>query len=177
MGMKSLEQYRADFIDVIKRIMATNLTNKGTSASWTESLQSLANKIANVNTGKKFASGTTPVTTGGNAKLSVRGLSFRPSIVLIRASYPNSYDTSKTVSGLGIIVDAPYHITGYNVTIYGGSIAVRDVSTVTNLTTSYTTGVFDWSTSPTKIVNDGFDALFGNESIGQSFTCQWYAWE
>ncbi|WP_254866585.1 tail fiber protein [Geobacillus sp. LEMMY01] len=42
----------ANHIQNAKNTMATNLTNKGTSANGTETLQSLANKIANVVTGK-----------------------------------------------------------------------------------------------------------------------------
>jgi hypothetical protein len=102
MGIKSIEQYRVDFIDVIKRTIATNLTNKGTSANATESLQALANKIANVNTGKKWASGTIPSSPivsgydggglagswdpalGGQIDIyGVSGLSFTPGYIFI----------------------------------------------------------------------------------------------
>uniref|UniRef100_A0A7U3YCV5 Uncharacterized protein n=1 Tax=Geobacillus sp. (strain Y4.1MC1) TaxID=581103 RepID=A0A7U3YCV5_GEOS0 len=102
MGMKSLEQYRADFIDVIKRTMATNLTNKGVSASTTESLKALADKIANVNTGKKWASGT--VTSDSSGKFQVTGLSFTPSFFI-------AIGDSATNQGISIGVTKwwPYH--------------------------------------------------------------------
>lgn len=82
MGMKKLEEYRVDFIDVIKRIMATNLTNKGVSASRTESLQALADKIANVNTGKRYATGTG--WSGSTGIATITGLGFTPSIVKVK---------------------------------------------------------------------------------------------
>lgn len=82
-----------------KNTMATNLTNKGTSASGTESLQALANKIANVNTGKKYATGSG--TTSGKGAFTVSGLAFTPSIIIVefylgfsyRIVYSNKYFT------------------------------------------------------------------------------------
>ena len=59
----------ANHIQNAKNTMATNLTNKGTSANGTETLQSLANKIANVNTGKQVAYGNTNVTIPSNSGL------------------------------------------------------------------------------------------------------------
>ncbi len=81
-----------------KNTMATNLNNKGTSASGTEDLQELADKIANVNTGKKWASGTT--STIENYSLSVTGLDFEPNTILIRAErvYGGSYFIEKAYS-------------------------------------------------------------------------------
>ncbi|MBN8200476.1 hypothetical protein [Bacillus sp. NTK034] len=64
-----------------KNTLATNLTNKGQVSSGTESLTSLVGKVANVNTGKRFASGS--VTVNNNDKFTVNGLSFKPSYVLV----------------------------------------------------------------------------------------------
>ncbi|KYD28183.1 hypothetical protein [Geobacillus stearothermophilus] len=63
---------------------ATNLTNKGVSANGTESLDSLMSKIANVNTGKKFASGITSPQPYGQTSITISGLSFTPSVVIAR---------------------------------------------------------------------------------------------
>src|SRR5690606_26096168 len=63
----------------IKNTLATNLSNKGQSASGTETLTSLVNKVANVNTGKRFATGL----TSGPGSITVSGLEFRPRTVLI----------------------------------------------------------------------------------------------
>lgn len=60
---------------------AANLTAKGTIASDTESLDSLMSKIANVNTGKKWASGT--ITLTSNNYNSISGLTFKPSIIVL----------------------------------------------------------------------------------------------
>ena len=56
-------------IDTLKNTLATNNTNKGVAASGTETLESLINKVSNINLGKKWASGiayldtTTPYTS------------------------------------------------------------------------------------------------------------------
>jgi hypothetical protein len=70
----------ASHIQNAKNTMATNLTAKGTAASGTDALQALADKIANVSTGKKWASGLTSADSSG--KLIVTGLSFAPSYVV-----------------------------------------------------------------------------------------------
>ncbi|NNV04787.1 hypothetical protein ETC00_19515, partial [Brevibacillus sp. MCWH] len=70
-----------------KNTMATNLSNKGVSASGTEALQALANKIANVNTGKQVAYGNTNVTipsNSGSVSLTVPiSVSFTPKEVIL----------------------------------------------------------------------------------------------
>lgn len=105
MGMKSLEQYRADFIDVIKRTMATNLKNKGTAANSTEFLQALADKIANVNTGKKWASGS--FTSSETGLYTISGLSFTPSLVIL---YVNTTDTDSFVISILLTQTVRYYV-------------------------------------------------------------------
>lgn len=79
----------------IKNTLATNLTNKGQSSTGTETLTALVNKVANVATGKKWASGT--ALTGGaqlsftksdgtsftRYPLTVTGLDFTPRVILL----------------------------------------------------------------------------------------------
>lgn len=80
----------------IKNTLATNLTAKGQSSTGTETLTALVNKVANVATGKKFATGAvsrdstfTNFTTGSGAfqsnqpSVTVSGLSFMPSLVYL----------------------------------------------------------------------------------------------
>lgn len=79
----------------IKNTLATNLTAKGQSASGTETLTSLVNKVANVNTGKRIAVGTlttSPVTTSflqsngttfNSYYAYVNGLTFKPSYIFV----------------------------------------------------------------------------------------------
>ncbi|WP_420768764.1 hypothetical protein ACNR9V_03290 [Parageobacillus thermoglucosidasius] len=145
MGMKSLEQYRADFIDVIKRTMATNLTNKGTSASATESLQSLVDKIANVNTGKKWASGT--FTSSGNS-ITISGLSFRPSLVLV---YVSTADTDSWMVGILQEITPRYNER------WNGLKYVRHLVTQQPNISSPPSSGYDLSGSPNNyITNNGF---------------------
>lgn len=69
----------------LKDTLATNLTNKGQTASGTETLQSLINKVANISTGKKWAAGSGFGSGFGNgSSFTVSGLSFRPGAALIR---------------------------------------------------------------------------------------------
>lgn len=78
-------------IQTQKNNLATNLTNKGQSAAGTETLKSLVDKVANVNTGKRFAKGTA---TGSSGMITVTGLSFKPSMVMVvyeRFNFGNYY--------------------------------------------------------------------------------------
>lgn len=71
----------------LKNTMATNLTNKGQSASGNESLQSLVNKIVNINTGKKFATGTArSIVKEYDEVIRITGLAFAPSLIYVYSS-------------------------------------------------------------------------------------------
>ncbi|WP_318549305.1 phage tail protein [Geobacillus thermoleovorans] len=69
-----------------KNTMATNLTAKGVSASGTEALQVLASKIENVNTGKRWAKGTSFMPNGSPYSFTVSGLNFTPKTVIAVAT-------------------------------------------------------------------------------------------
>lgn len=86
---------------------ATNLTAKGQSSVGTESLDALMSKIANVNTGKKFASGTLYSSTAkenfyfANDATSMRDfysveivLPFKPAIMQFVNNYSGSVSTT-----------------------------------------------------------------------------------
>jgi hypothetical protein len=75
----------------IKNTLATNLTNKGQTATGTESLTSLVNKVPLISTGKKYATGTVNPTT---LPVTVTGLSFQPSIVRLTGGNGTSTYTS-----------------------------------------------------------------------------------
>ncbi|MBE2923898.1 hypothetical protein HPJ95_05045 [Anoxybacillus flavithermus] len=64
-----------------KKQIANAITAKGVSASPTETFASLAAKIGQISTGKKWASGTVSVTS--NVYLVVTGLTFKPSHVIV----------------------------------------------------------------------------------------------
>lgn len=82
----------------IKNTLATNLTNKGQVSTGTETLTALVNKVANVNTGKKFASGSTNTIPNTNRRVEVRNLTFRPSLIVVEEpSLGDEYGSSRKV--------------------------------------------------------------------------------
>lgn len=85
---------------------ASNLSAKGQSSVGTESLDALMSKIANVNTGKKWASGTIKSKNDGSrfeysnstantdaSFVQVSGLNFTPSIVYLKLDFGKMYIT------------------------------------------------------------------------------------
>lgn len=88
MGIRKVEEFEVNFLQDIKRLLAANLTGKGQASVATETLTALVNKVANVNTGKKFATGTITATNSAPASpnVIVTGLSFTPTLVLVRNS-------------------------------------------------------------------------------------------
>ena len=114
-----------------KSYLATNLTNKGVSATYTESLKSLADKVALIsNSGKRSAKGVTiiagqPFIQYTYAYLQVRGLSFRPSFIMVitgREDSPfgseyeamNGYSRGRILGFAGFPSNASGDITYYN---------------------------------------------------------------
>lgn len=83
-------------IQTQKNNLATNLTNKGQSSSGTETLKSLVDKVANVNTGKKWAIGTS--TSNSSSLLTVSGLTFTPSVVIVHV--PGASTTGQFAVGV-----------------------------------------------------------------------------
>jgi hypothetical protein len=78
-GLRSLEEFKTNLLQEAKSILAANLTNKGQSSVNTETLAALVAKVANVNTGKKWASGTKASESG--YKLTVTNLAFTPEYI------------------------------------------------------------------------------------------------
>ncbi|EPE61270.1 carbohydrate-binding CenC domain protein [Exiguobacterium sp. S17] len=134
----------------IKNTLATNLTAKGQSSVGTETLTALADKVANVETGKKFATGTVTATSNGTITLS--GLAFSPTIVMVRNSNALAF---LTTSANQIYADTTYNLrgayvrygttnadslrvgTGYNDTLTSTGFTCR-ISSVPNQTLTYT---------------------------------------
>lgn len=118
-----------------KNTLASNLSSKGQSASGTESLSSLAAKVANINVGKRFASGnatssatTIPFTryngSGGEsvprAYVQITGLNFKPRMIFIKTNvagtnYYTLYNANLSMNG-----DTNYKIRVWNVSPAGG---------------------------------------------------------
>jgi hypothetical protein len=138
MRMKSLEQYRADFIDVIKRQLGAAIRAKGGTVNDTDPFSAFVSAIANM-ANKRWASGqansNTSLTSflhpgGGNSThytLSVTGLSFKPSAIFIfgvntqdiSILFPNTlYNTSEK----GRVVVTNYSPTATSYFVYTHSI-------------------------------------------------------
>jgi hypothetical protein len=145
----------ANHIQNAKNKGATNLTNKGVSASGTESLDSLMSKIANVNTGKKWASGTT-INSNLNNGISIRGLSFAPSIFIIYTTEYNS--TYNGMLAVGVKDNTIY----YNGATRNGLVSLKTASSQIVDIPSIT-----W-------YSDGFMIAY---SANANFTIKWYAFE
>ncbi|MBE1306249.1 phage tail protein, partial [Clostridium botulinum] len=75
-------QQQRDKIQTLKNTFASNLSSKKVSASSTEGLSNLINKILNINTGLKYAMGTLN-RQNGERTATVSGLSFRPDFVYV----------------------------------------------------------------------------------------------
>ncbi|MET3699346.1 hypothetical protein SAMN05877753_10215 [Bacillus oleivorans] len=138
-----------------KNALATNLANKGQPSVGTETLQALVDKVANVNTGKKFATGTATSsstsstytfidgTTIGAYSLSVTGLPFKPTFIYAFWESGGSVGIVEYSELAGDIYPKPVKITGANFTTSGTSSAVTrhikgDVSPANISDTSFT---------------------------------------
>lgn len=98
-----------DFATLIGRIQtekntfATNLATKGQAAIGTEAFSALVGKVGSIIIGKKWASGSGNVSGGSPWTLTATGLTFTPTIVIIRNT----------------VGSPPYH--SYCPSIYGSS--------------------------------------------------------
>jgi len=66
--------------------IANAVTAKGVPASPSDTFSALADKIGQINTGKKWASGTV---SDVNSKFTVNNLDFKPSVVILYSITPN----------------------------------------------------------------------------------------
>jgi hypothetical protein len=95
MGMKSLEQFHIDIIDVVKRQLGQAIRDKGGTVNDTDAWSAFVSAVANM-TNKRWASGTTTSsssqsqfryadgsTTYGMYYVNVTGLTFKPSYIII----------------------------------------------------------------------------------------------
>lgn len=87
-------QQHSDKIQTLKNTFATNLKNKEQPSQGTESLQSLINKVANINVGKRWASGRIEIT---KYQVEINGLNFKPSTLII-SSYPTCGVATRNLS-------------------------------------------------------------------------------
>ncbi|RXM59381.1 phage tail protein, partial [Clostridium tetani] len=105
----------------LKNTMASNLSSKKVSARGTESLSNLINKVKNIDTGLKYATGTYHIDTQANTpKIEVSNLSFKPKLIFASGrdydGFPTFYiysDGELNHSGL----EDKWHVRSY----YSGS--------------------------------------------------------
>ena len=74
--------------------LKNNLIDKGVECSDTDKLLRLANKVGEIELGKKWASGTSVV---NSSKISVRGLNFKPRFIYGYQTGVNYYDKRSVV--------------------------------------------------------------------------------
>jgi hypothetical protein len=138
MGMKSLEQYHADFIDVIKRQLGAVIRAKGGTVNDTDPFSAFVSAISNM-ANKRWASGQANSSTsqtsfahagGGyysHYYLSVSGLNFKPSAIIIFGVGSNDvsilfpsilYNTQSK----GRVLVTNYTSTAYSYNVYTHSI-------------------------------------------------------
>lgn len=68
MGIKKIEEFEVNFIQDIKRLLASNLTTKGQASVATETLTALVNKVANVETTLKLTVGENLIARADTSK-------------------------------------------------------------------------------------------------------------
>jgi hypothetical protein len=69
-----------------KTAVANAVTAKGVTASPADTFSTLATKIGQINTGKKFASGSVIIYGGTGSMVTVSGLTFKPSLIHVFGS-------------------------------------------------------------------------------------------
>jgi hypothetical protein len=129
-------QQQTDKIQTLKDTMAINLTNKGQNSVGTENLNDLINKIPNISTGKKFASGTVSdfsIQQYETKKLYFN-VNFTPSILLF--SFKVNSSLVKTI-GFFIPTNYPTSSNGINSDVSIGSGVILGSSSFKNAPSMY----------------------------------------
>lgn len=139
-----------------KQAIANAITSKNVPASVNDTNTVLAQKIGQIVTGKRWASGTgmtVPVTWGN---FEIRGLNFTPRIVIVHATYTISFE--------------PYYWFKFydpdDMTLHGCTVQYA------NNTLSLPTGNYR---NPITIYPDGFSGNVGYGTISYEF--KWKAYE
>lgn len=138
----------------IKNTLATNLTIKGQTSVGAEPLGELADKVALVNTGKRWATGTGTALSNFRA-FTVSGLDFRPSLVIVEIDANNR---RLVVNDLSTITSTNKNKLNRAVVDGGatnGSVVLSN---------------------PSVLNNDGF-TVYPNDNTTTTFACKWWAIE
>ncbi|WP_434283583.1 hypothetical protein [Clostridium botulinum] len=145
-------QEQSNKIQNLKNTFASNLTSKQQPSNGNESLNNLINKVANINTGKRFATGTRTITESGTTQLEVqiRGLSFTPSKVIISGHYLNVRGDDTAFYSIESSTKDMYE--RYGRPVYGAYAEVFN----------HDSCGFDYS--ETKIVSNGFNIIISDRN-------------
>ncbi|MCL6615559.1 MAG: hypothetical protein K6T39_00240 [Anoxybacillus ayderensis] len=151
MGKNFSEQYRADFINVIKRQLGAAIRAKGGTVNDTDTWSAFVSAVNGIVTGKKWASGTLPNQTN------------------------ISSDVNGTISGL---LFSPKMVYIYCYTSYGSRYAYAYKSSYDGLAGSGDNVGGTSMVYPTNLKSDGFDYTYKVYSAPNTFTSvKWYAFE
>lgn len=115
-------QQQSNKIQTLKNTFASNLIAKEQSANGTESLNNLINKVANINVGKQFATGTFN-STQNNTLINISNLNFTPSIVFVSSPIRDGggFITKLQISNNTIIHGAKFSGNSFNDVTEGGT--------------------------------------------------------
>ncbi|MBE2945898.1 hypothetical protein [Anoxybacillus flavithermus] len=123
-GVDSLQTLVNMRLQDLKNMLATNLTNKGQTASGTETLLNLINKVLNINTGKRWASGTA-------TSSSSTGM-FRNAVSKAYESYWYVHVTGLAISNPSLVIvyrpasnELIIYCRGVSFITYGGDIILK----------------------------------------------------
>ncbi|MFD3261849.1 hypothetical protein ACE3MQ_24935 [Paenibacillus lentus] len=139
-----------------KQAIANAITSKNVPASANDSNAALANKIGQIVTGKRWASGSGMTVPGTRGNFEIRGLNFTPRVVIVHATYTSSFE--------------PY---------YWFKLYDPDDMTLHGCTVEYYGRTFNFPTgdyrNPITIHPDGFSGNIGYGTISYEFN--WKAYE
>ncbi|KEI96552.1 hypothetical protein N496_15290 [Clostridium botulinum A2B3 87] len=156
-------QQQSNKIQNLKNTFASNLTSKQQPSNSNESLNNLINKVANINTGKRFAVGTRTIAESGTTQLvvQIRGLSFTPSKVIVTGHYLDVRGDDTAFYSIESSTKDIYE--RYGRAVYGAYAAVF----------SHDSCGFDYS--ETKIVSNGFNIIISARNT--DITLKYWAFE
>ncbi|MCT8975484.1 phage tail protein [Clostridium sp. CX1] len=146
-----------------KNTLATNLTNKGQSSVETDTLANLVSKVANINTGKRWASGSFPGPNYSGTIVTVNNLSFSPSFII-----------------LYLLDNSSPYVNGNTVGLYIKDVGLNIAMTNYSYNGLGNTGGTTWNSlkNVMSILSNGFSINFANFPMGtRPDGLRWYAFE
>lgn len=144
--------------------LKNNLIEKSIECSSTDKLLSLVNKVGEIELGKKWATGKAQTnTTNFKGTITVSGLSFRPSIIVMCGPR----DVPTRVTG-GLYIQG--HLENSNIT-YNYDFSYDDYGY------TYAVSVGNSTNDKYYIVNNGFRLRASHINVDSTYNITWYAFE